>query len=76
MTVPAQPTGGPPAQECDYFVRCTRPAAGLVDHPVAGAVLACRRCAQEAGLPLRLPRPPGGAAGTTDAGHADELARH
>ena len=42
----------PPGPVCDYFVRCDRPAAGHVVHPVAGRVAACARCAELAGLRL------------------------
>lgn len=30
---------------CDYFVGCDRPAVGTLDHPLAGRVDACQRCA-------------------------------
>jgi hypothetical protein len=39
--------------ECDYFVMCRRPADGVIEHPRAGTVQVCERCAGVAGLPLQ-----------------------
>ncbi len=41
------------AAVCEYFVRCERPAEGLVVHPVAGVVPTCTRCADLVGAQLQ-----------------------
>ena len=41
------------ATACDYFVLCERPAVGVVDHPTAGIVAVCPRCAELSELPLQ-----------------------
>lgn len=30
---------------CEWFALCTRPADGVVAHPILGMVPCCRRCA-------------------------------
>lgn len=35
---------------CEWFARCTNPAAGTVAHPILGAVPCCTRCANKLDL--------------------------
>lgn len=42
------------AEGCEYFYDCSRPAAGLVNHPILGFVRACQTCASIVGLPLEV----------------------
>lgn len=37
---------------CEWFALCTRPADGVVAHPILGDVPTCARCAAKLGLEL------------------------
>jgi len=43
-----------PVPTCEWFARCDRPAAGVVDHPMLGDVPCCTPCAEKLGLNLRV----------------------
>lgn len=40
---------------CEWFARCTRPAAGTVTHPIMGEVPCCKECAEALDLDLEVP---------------------
>lgn len=40
------------SQLCEWFALCTRPADGVVSHPILGWVPTCQRCADKLGLQL------------------------
>lgn len=38
--------------DCEWFLLCTNPAAGFVEHPTLGPVPTCTRCATRFDLVL------------------------
>lgn len=40
---------------CEWYARCTRPAAGNVSHPILGQVPTCAECATRHGLTFTGP---------------------
>lgn len=37
---------------CEYFARCSRPAAGVTTHPILGHIPTCQPCADRFGLTI------------------------
>ena len=53
LVMPAHPERLPGFVLCEWFARCTHPAAGTVWHPILGDVPTCRRCAETLDLDLK-----------------------